>query len=203
MKKSRSVVAMTVLASAPLAMVEAQTSPAGQPAPLPTVSAAAAAPASTSSATDEPLEAVVVQGHFLGSSAQSALKLDAPVRDTPFAVQSYTDSFMKAIETTNVADLYNYMTGVKRAGNTAYDMTIRGFRTSETDKSAIMVDGLPGLTGRFGSPPTIGVDHIELVKGPMSVPRHSARKKIRFPAAPAGSAAARRGLAAALQHCAD
>jgi iron complex outermembrane receptor protein len=111
----------------------------------------------------------VVSGHFLGTAAESALKLDAPVRDTPFSVQSYTGSFMKAIETTNVADLYDYMTGVKRAGNTAYDMTIRGFKTSETDKSAIMVDGLPGLTGRFGSPPTVGVDHIELVKGPMSV----------------------------------
>jgi iron complex outermembrane receptor protein len=61
------------------------------------------------------------------------------------------------------------MTGVKRAGNTAYDMTIRGFKTSETDKSAIMVYGLPGLAGRFGSPPAIGVERIELVKGPMSV----------------------------------
>jgi len=116
-----------------------------------------------------PLESVVVSGHFLGSAAQSAMKLDVPVRDTPFAVQSYTESFMKAIETTNVGDLYNYMTGVKRAGNTGYDLTIRGFKTSGTDKNAIMVDGLPGLTGRFGSPPTIGVDHIELVKGPMSV----------------------------------
>jgi iron complex outermembrane receptor protein len=32
-----------------------------------------------------------------------------------------------------------------------------------------MVDGLPGLTGRYGSPPTIGVERVELVKGPMSV----------------------------------
>ncbi len=151
--KIRSVFASAVLVSTPLTSVEAQTSTAS-PAPA---------------ATEEPLEAIVVRGTFLGAQAQSAMKLDTPVLDTPFAVQSYTDSFMKAIETTNVADLYNYMTGVKRAGNTAYDMTIRGFRTSEVDKNAIMVDGLPGLTGRFGSPPTIGVEHIELVKGPMSV----------------------------------
>ena len=150
----RSAIAWALLAGAQLTCAEAQTSPD-----------AAATPASAS----EPLESVVVSGHFLGTAAESALKLDAPVRDTPFSVQSYTGSFMKAIETTNVADLYDYMTGVKRAGNTAYDMTIRGFKTSETDKSAIMVDGLPGLTGRFGSPPTVGVDHIELVKGPMSV----------------------------------
>ena len=115
------------------------------------------------------IESIVVQGQFLGSGAQSAMKQDVAVRDTPFAVQSYTGSFMKAIETTNVADLYNYMTGVKRAGNTGYDLTIRGFKTGSEDKNAIMVDGLPGLTGRFGSPPTVGVDHIEVVKGPMSV----------------------------------
>lgn len=115
------------------------------------------------------LEQVVVTGRFLGEEARSAMKLDAPLLDTPFTVQSYTDDFLKSIETTNVSDLYNYMTGVKRAGNTGYDLTIRGFKTGADDLSAIMVDGLPGLTGRFGSPPTVGVDHIEVVKGPMSV----------------------------------
>lgn len=116
-----------------------------------------------------PLEQVIVTGRFLESDASSAMKLDVPVRDTPFSVASYSDSFLKAIETTNVADLYNYMNGVKRAGNTGYDMTIRGFRTQNDDKNAIMVDGMPGLTGRFGSPPTIGVERIEVVKGPMSL----------------------------------
>ena len=115
------------------------------------------------------IESVTVQGQFLGAGSQSAMKLDVPVRDTPFSVSSYSESFMKAIETTNIADLYNYMTGVKRAGNTGYDLTIRGFKTGANDRNAILVDGLPGLSGRFGSPPTIGIDHMELVKGPMSV----------------------------------
>ncbi len=139
-------------------------------------SQAALAQATAQDAPDAPrdtspskAESIVVEGQFLGTGAQSAMKQDVAVRDTPFTVQSYTDSFMKAIETTNVADLYNYMTGVKRAGNTGYDLTIRGFKTGSEDKNAIMVDGLPGLTGRFGSPPTIGVDHVEVVKGPMSV----------------------------------
>src|SRR5262249_40814674 len=59
--------------------------------------------------------------------------------------------------------------GVQRAGNTGYDLTLRGFKTSGNDRNAIMTDGLPGLTVRFGSPPTIGTDHIEVVKGPTSV----------------------------------
>jgi iron complex outermembrane receptor protein len=84
-------------------------------------------------------------------------------------VDNYSNSFMKAIETTNVTDLYSYMTGIQRGGATGYDLSIRGFKTTQSDKNAILVDGLPGLAGRFGSPPTFSTDHIEVVKGPASV----------------------------------
>ena len=132
--------------------------------------AAQAAPKADQPAeTPQSIESIVVQGSFLGAGSQSAMKLDVPVRDTPFSVSAYTESFMKAIETSNIADMYNYMTGVKRAGNTGYDLTIRGFKTSANDRNAILVDGLPGLSGRIGSPPTIGIERVELVKGPMSV----------------------------------
>lgn len=120
-------------------------------------------------APEEGGEDIVVTGQFLDTGAKSAMKMDVPVLDTPFSVSSYSEEFVKSLETTSVADLYNYMTGVKKSGNTGYDITLRGFKTGGDDRNGIMVDGLPGLTGRFGSPPTIGVDHIELVKGPMSV----------------------------------
>ena len=132
-------------------------------------SAHAQAAPSQPAETPQSIEQIVIQGSFLGAGAESAMKLDVPVRDTPFSVSSYTDSFMKAIETTNIADMYNYMTGVKRNGNTGYDLNIRGFKTSGNDRNAIMVDGLPGLGVRFGSPPTIGVERVEVVKGPASV----------------------------------
>jgi iron complex outermembrane receptor protein len=126
------------------------------------------APAAEAAEADEG-EAIVITGSFLETGAKSAMKMDVPVLDTPFSVSSYSEKFVKSLETTSVADLYNYMTGVKKSGNTGYDITLRGFKTGGDDRNGIMVDGLPGLTGRFGSPPTIGVDHIELVKGPMSV----------------------------------
>ncbi len=154
----------TVLASAIFAVLQMgfSTFVAGQaPAPKKADEPAEMAP--------QQIESIVVKGSFLGAGAQSAMKLDIPIRDTPFSVESYTSSFMKAIETSAVSDLYNYMNGVKKAGNTAYDLTMRGFKTNGDDKNAIMVDGLPGLTGRFGSPPTIGVERIEVVKGPMSL----------------------------------
>ncbi|PKB13456.1 iron complex outermembrane receptor protein [Novosphingobium kunmingense] len=112
---------------------------------------------------------IVVTGQLLDTGASSATKLDLPVLDTPFSVASYNNNFLKAIETSSVSDLYRYMTGIQRAGNTGYDITFRGFKTSGNDRNAILTDGLPGLSVRFGSPPTVGVDHIELVKGPTSV----------------------------------
>jgi predicted homoserine dehydrogenase-like protein len=50
------------------------------------------------------MESIVVQGKFIDSGAKSAMKMDVPVRDTPFSVSSYSDSFMKAIETTAVCN---------------------------------------------------------------------------------------------------
>lgn len=132
------------------------------------LAAQAAAPAKSADATTKSGD-IVVTGRFTDTGAKSATKMNVPVLDTPFSVASYSNSFVKSLETTNVADLYNYMTGVKKSGNTGYDITLRGFKTSGDDRNSIMVDGLPGLTGRYGSPPTVNLDHIELVKGPMSV----------------------------------
>jgi len=105
---------------------------------------------------------------FTGAHSVSALKSDTPVRDIPLSVQSYTSSFMKAIETASVADLYNYTIGVARAGNTAVDFTIRGL-TAGTAGQNIQYNGLPGLAARFGSPSTENVERIEVLKGPTSV----------------------------------
>lgn len=119
--------------------------------------------------TEAAVDTVTIEGKFIALGAESAMKQNISVMDTPFSVADYSDAFMKAIETTNIADLYNYMTGVRRGGVTGYDVAIRGFKNTQSDSAAIMVDGLPGLSGRFGSPPTFAAEHIEVVKGPASV----------------------------------
>ncbi len=132
--------------------------------------AQASQPPMTVAARGDTVDAdIVVTGRFVDTGATSATKLNIRVLDTPFSVDSYNGNFLKAIETTNIADLYKYMTGIQRAGNTGYDITFRGFKTSGNDRNAILTDGLPGLSVRFGSPPTIGTDHVELVKGATSV----------------------------------
>jgi iron complex outermembrane recepter protein len=115
------------------------------------------------------MEELVITAKFVSDDAKSAMKQDVGVLDTPVSVDRYSASFLRAIETTKVTDLYSYMTGVQRGGATGYDLSIRGFRTIQSDKNAIMVDGLPGITTRYGSPPTVAFDSIELVRGPSSV----------------------------------
>jgi iron complex outermembrane receptor protein len=137
-------------------------------AAAPWARAQALAPASEAGKAER-MESIVVQGTFIDISSASGMKSNVPVRDTPFTVGNYTDAFMKAIETTTVADLYSYMTGIQRGGTTGYDINIRGFSTNQADKNAILVNGLPGLAQRFGSPPVSGTDHVEVIKGASGV----------------------------------
>ncbi len=129
---------------------------------------AQSAPAQPAAPANE-VSDVVVTGRFIDTGAASATKQNLSTLDTPFSVSAYTGNFMAAINTTQVADLYRYMTGLQKAGATGYDLTLRGFSTTDSDRNTILVDGLPGLAVRFGSPPTVGTDHIEIVKGAASL----------------------------------
>jgi len=128
----------------------------------------AAEPTAVAAKTGE-LEEVVVTARFINQDSNNSMKLGIAAKDTPFSVSNYTNSFMKSIETTQIADLYRYMTGLQKAGGTGYDLTLRGFSTTDLDRNTVLTDGLPGLSVRFGSPPTVGTDHVELVKGAASL----------------------------------
>lgn len=133
--------------------------PAADPAPQAT--AAVPAPAT--------LAQVVVQGKFISTAGFSAMKMNLPARDTPFSISTYSQSFIHAIEAQQVSSLYSYMTGIQSAGTTGYDIVFRGFKSGGNDQNSILVDGLPGLSTRFGSPVTIGLERIDVVRGPASV----------------------------------
>lgn len=138
---------------------------------LPLLSAAASAAEADQGASQpgsNALQEVVVTSSYKEQSDNS-MKLGIPVRDTPFSIESYSKSFMTSIQTQQIFDLYRYMTGLQKAGLTGYDLTIRGFSTADSDRNTFLTDGLPGLSVRFGSPPTIGIDHIELLKGSASL----------------------------------
>jgi iron complex outermembrane recepter protein len=115
------------------------------------------------------LNEVTVSASFLRPGGQSALKMSIPVRDVPFSLADYSQSFMQAVDTTQLTDLYGYMSGVQRAGPSGYDISIRGFTSGSTDPNAVLMDGLPGLPARTASPETADLERVEVVKGPASV----------------------------------
>lgn len=97
-------------------------------------------PAGKSVESAQELGEISVEGRFEATGARSATKIDASALDTPSSASAYTGSFMRAIETTNISDLFRYMTGVQRSAQTAYDMSFRGFATGVGDVNAILVD---------------------------------------------------------------
>lgn len=115
------------------------------------------------------LQAILVQAKFISTAGFSAMKMDLPARDTPFSISTYSQSFIHAVEAQQVSSLYSYMTGIQSAGTTGYDIVFRGFTSGANDQNSILVDGLPGLSTRFGSPVTIGLQRIDVVRGPASV----------------------------------
>jgi iron complex outermembrane receptor protein len=151
------------------------TAAAADPPPAAEAAAgASAAPAATVSngglqVPNAGLAQVVVTARFISAAGSSAMKMNLPARDTPFSISTYSQSFIHAVEAQEVSALYPYMTGIERAGNTGYDIVFRGFTSGANDTNSILVDGLPGLGTRFGSPVTIGVERIDVVRGPASV----------------------------------
>ncbi len=136
------------------------------------VALAAAAPGATTTEAAAPgvqLQAITVTANFIRPGGQSALKMNVPVRDVPFSLADYSQSFMQAVDTTKLTDLYGYMSDVQRAGPSGYDITIRGFTSGSTDPNSVLMDGLPGLPARTASPETADIARVEVVKGPASV----------------------------------
>jgi len=114
---------------------------------------AAEEPAAPTDTTERPdtLEEIQVVGRFLNTSNTSAMKLNVPVLDTPFSVSSYSAALLKSLESVSLQDNYNYMNGVKKAGQTAYDLTIRGFKTGGDHAAEIQlrcIDTALNLTGK-------------------------------------------------------
>ncbi len=122
-------------------------------------------------AQDAPLELdpIIVTGHqetYFENTNSTALKGEFSDHETPFQVSTTNATFMDDINANNLEDIFDYTTGVARAANSADGFTIRGF---DIDLNNIKVDGLSGLTTRFGSPSTANIETVEVLKGPASV----------------------------------
>jgi len=119
--------------------------------------------------TDATFDAITVVGQqqtYFSDTNTTALKGSTADGDTPFVVSSTNKTFMNDIRAQNLEDIFSYTVGVNRSSNGADGFVIRGF---DIDLNNLKVDGMSGLTTRFGSPSMANIETVEVLKGPASV----------------------------------
>jgi iron complex outermembrane receptor protein len=107
---------------------------------------------------------------YRASNSVSGSRLDSPIQDLPFAIQAFTESFIKDQEPRDIFDVARYSPGVTYRSNDFNEgnanLAIRGFAVSSVGGGniAVMRDGFHG--------PSIfdftNVSRVEVVKGPAS-----------------------------------
>ncbi|MGJ8634025.1 MAG: TonB-dependent siderophore receptor [Luteolibacter sp.] len=115
------------------------------------------------------LEETVVystQDPYFEKSRGTAFKSDVADLDTPFTTSVLNESILEDLRAFRLDDAYDYISGFTRSGTNANSFTIRGL---PADLRNIQVDGMPGLSSRFGSPVSANIDRVEVLKGPSSV----------------------------------
>jgi iron complex outermembrane receptor protein len=106
---------------------------------------------------------------YRASNSVSGSHFDAPIRELPFAIQAFTESFIKDQKAENIHDIARYSPGVTYRSNDFNEgnanLAIRGFPISATKGNIqILRDGFNG--------PSIfdftNISRVEVVKGPSS-----------------------------------
>jgi len=106
---------------------------------------------------------------YRASNSVSGSRLDTPIRDLPFAIQAFTEDFIKDQKPVNIFDVARYSPGVTYRSNDFNEgnanLAIRGFAVSSTPGNVqILRDGFHG--------PSIfdftNISRVEVVKGPAS-----------------------------------
>ncbi|MEO8056796.1 MAG: TonB-dependent receptor [Burkholderiales bacterium] len=106
---------------------------------------------------------------YRASNSVSGSRLDTPIRELPFAIQAFTESFIEDQKPVNIFDIARYSPGVTYRSNDFTEgnanLAIRGFAVSSTPgNTQILRDGFHG--------PSIfdftNIARVEVVKGPAS-----------------------------------
>ena len=111
-------------------------------------------------------------GNYAETASSSAMKVPIEIIDVPSTVQVLNNSFITDHNADNLNDVYSYVVGMTRFSSSQNDYTLRGFAynggTPQTLHS-ILVEGLPGVTSRYGSPASANIERVEVLKGPTSL----------------------------------
>ena len=106
---------------------------------------------------------------YRGANAVSGSRFDTPIRDLPFAIQAFTESFIEDLKPVDIFDVVRYSPGVTYRSNDFNEgnanLAVRGFAVSALPGNPqILRDGFHG--------PSIfdftNIARVEVVKGPSS-----------------------------------
>ncbi|HLP25474.1 MAG TPA: TonB-dependent receptor [Acidobacteriota bacterium] len=119
----------------------------------------------------EQFTVVTSLGKYAEEMTSAGTKLPLSVREVPRTVQVLNANFLKDTLAQNLDDVYGYVVGMTRVATGATDFNLRGFTSNGAGLNLhnIQIDGLPGLTTRFGSPNTANIERVEVLKGPASI----------------------------------
>jgi iron complex outermembrane receptor protein len=106
---------------------------------------------------------------YRASNSVSGSRFDAPIRELPFAIQAFTESFIRDQQPVNLFDVARYSPSVTYRSNDFNEgnanLAIRGFAVSSSPA------GVQVLRDGFQGPPILeftDVSRVEVVKGPAS-----------------------------------
>lgn len=105
---------------------------------------------------------------YRASNSVSGSRFETPIKDLPFALQAFTEDFIKDQKPTNIFDIAIYSPGVTYRSNDFNEgnanIAIRGFAVGSAGNTMVLRDG-------FRGPPIFdftNVVRMEIVKGPAS-----------------------------------
>ena len=110
-------------------------------------------------------------GKYVENTTSAGSKIPMDMIEAPNTVQVLNASFLNDTLAQNLDDVYGYVVGMTRVATGATDFNLRGFTSNGAGLNLhnLQVDGLPGLTTRFGSPNTSNIERVEVLKGPASM----------------------------------
>ncbi|MCW5658262.1 MAG: TonB-dependent receptor [Burkholderiaceae bacterium] len=106
---------------------------------------------------------------YRASNSVSGSRFDTPIRELPFAIQAFTDSFISDVKPVTLHDVARYSPGVTYRSNDFNEghanLAIRGFAVSSVAGGVQMLrDGTPGPSVHDFT----NISRVEIVKGPSS-----------------------------------
>lgn len=114
----------------------------------------------------EPITVYADMEPYFAKQNSTALKSDVDEHLIPFTTNVLNAQVIEDLKADRLEKAFEYIPGFARSGTNANSFSIRG---QAADLQNLQVDGLPGLTSRFGSPTTANVERVEVLKGPASV----------------------------------